>query len=62
MIEEDNYTGALNKLENDILTKINGCDKMGEPDKNDWIITCEEQGEIYPLVIGTIENLRILMQ
>jgi hypothetical protein len=38
------YSGALNKLENDILAKTDGCAEMGQPDKNDWIITCEEQG------------------
>ncbi len=62
MIEEANYTGALSKLENDILTKMNGCDKIGEPDNNDWIITCEEQNKVYPLVIETIEYVRTLLQ
>ncbi len=31
--------------------------QSGEPDKNDWIITCEEQSEIYPLIIETIEHV-----
>ena len=61
MIEEGNYTGALSKLRNDILAKMNGCGEKGEPDKNDWIITCEEQSEQYPLVIETIEYVRGLM-
>jgi len=61
MIEEANYTGALSKLRNDILAKMNGCVEKGEPDKNDWIITCEEQSEMYPLVIETIEYVRDLM-
>jgi len=41
--------------------KTNGCAETGRPDKNDWIITCEEQGELYPLIIETIENVRGLM-
>jgi hypothetical protein len=61
MIEEGNYAGALSKLGNDILQKTNGCGETGEPDKNDWIITCEEQSEIYSLVIETIEYVRGLM-
>ncbi|HUS71632.1 MAG TPA: phytase [Sedimentisphaerales bacterium] len=62
MVEEGNYTGALSKLENDILAKTNGCGETGEPDKNDWIITCEEQSEVYRLVIETIEHVMGLMQ
>jgi len=55
----------------DILSKIfcfntqyktNGCTDTGEPDKNDWIATCEEQSEIYPLVIETIEHVKGLME
>jgi hypothetical protein len=41
---------------------MNGCGNMGEPDKNDWIITCEEQSKVYPLIIETIEDVRSLMQ
>ena len=61
MIDEGLYEDALNKLEHDILAKMNGCVETGEPDKNDWIITCEEQSEIYPLIIETIENVKGLM-
>ncbi len=57
----DFQTEALDKLENNILRKTNGCAETGEPDKNDWIITCEEQGELYPLVIETIEHVMGLM-
>jgi len=62
MIEEGNYTGALSKLRNDILAKMNGCGEKGEPDKNDWIITCEEQSEQYRLVMETIEYVKSLME
>jgi len=61
MIDQANYTGALSKLQHDILAKTNGCSEKGEPDKNDWIITCEQQCEIYPLIIETIEYVRGLM-
>jgi hypothetical protein len=62
MIDEDLYKDALNKLEQDILQKTDGCADTGEPDKNDWIITCEGQTKIYPLVIETIEYVRSLME
>jgi len=54
MIDEDLYEDALSILENDILQKTNGCAETGKPDKNDWILTCEEQNELYPIVIETI--------
>ena len=62
MIDAGRYTAALKKLENDILCKTDGCANSGEPDKNDWIKTCEEQGLIYPLVAETIEYVRSLME
>jgi len=62
MIEAGNYRGALNKLENDILSKTDGCAETGEPDKNDWLITCEAQDAVYPLIIETIDYVMGLMQ
>jgi hypothetical protein len=62
MLDAGRYEEALNKLENDILAKMNGCGETGEPDKNDWIITCEGQSVLYPLIIETIENVKGLMQ
>jgi 3-phytase len=61
MLDDGLYTDALNKLENDILQKTNGCADTGQPDRNDWIITCEGQSVLYPLVIETIEYVRGLM-
>ena len=57
MIEAENYKGSLAKLENDILSKIDGCTNNGEPNKNDWIITCDEQKTIYSSVLKTIEHI-----
>ncbi|GAH35307.1 unnamed protein product, partial [marine sediment metagenome] len=61
MLDAGRYEEALNKLQNDILQKTNGCAETGEPDKNNWIITCEGQSVLYPLVIETIEHVRGLM-
>jgi hypothetical protein len=62
MIDAGLYEDALGKLENDILKKTDGCTNNGEPDKNDWIKTCEEQSVVYPLVAETIEYVRSLME
>ena len=62
MIDQGLYEDALRKLEHDILAKMDGCSETGEPDKNDWIITCEDQAVIYPLVKDTIEHVRSLME
>jgi len=62
MIDAGVYTGALSKLENDILPKTDGCAESGESDKSDWIITCEEQAVVYPLVMETIEYVKSLIE
>ena len=62
MIDEGLYEDALDKLEHDILAKTNGCAETGEPDKNDWIIACEQQSRVYGLVMETIEYVTSLME
>jgi parallel beta-helix repeat protein len=60
IINQKNYTTAKGKLENDVLERINGCIISGVPDSDDWIITCEGQGRVYPLVNkakGHLQNL-----
>ena len=55
------YQDAISMLENDVLNKTNGCAETGAPDKNDWIKTCAEQNQIYPLVVGIINQLKSLI-
>ena len=62
LIDQGYYHDALNKLQNDILGKTNGCLEIGEPDKNDWIRTCEGQQEVYPFVMQAIEYLEETLQ
>lgn len=62
LIDSGLYKDALAKLEKDILRKTDGCANGGEPDKNDWIETCEQQERIYPLVVETIGYVRSLME
>ena len=48
------YASALDQLKNDLLGKTDGCARTGAPDKNDWITTCQEQNQVYPLILETI--------
>jgi hypothetical protein len=58
MIEEERYEEALDKLENDILQKTNGCAETGAPDKNDWIQDCDTQNQVYPFITEAIALLK----
>ena len=62
MVEKGNYRGALSKLSNELLDKTDGCANEGSPDKNDWILTCEDQAKVYPLVVRAIELLQRLLE
>jgi len=57
LVDQGQYEEALNKLQNDILSKTNGCADTGSPDKNDWIKDCDSQNQIYPLIVEAIEHL-----
>jgi hypothetical protein len=56
-VENGAFQGALNKLQNDILPKIDGCALGGSPDSNDWITNCAAQNQVYPLVVELIAAL-----
>ena len=60
MIEDGEIEDALNKLEHDILKKIDGCAENGEPDRNDWIQDCESQDLIYTYIMEVISLLDAL--
>jgi hypothetical protein len=57
-VQNGAFQGALGKLENDILPKLDGCALGGSPDSNDWINNCAAQDQVYPLVVGLIAALR----
>ncbi len=60
-IEAGNYGEALNKLQNDVLEKTDGCAIGGVLDPNDWITSCPAQNQVYPLILETIQQVRALM-
>lgn len=60
-IEKGELVDALEKLQNDILRKTNGCATSGIPDKNDWIIDCAAQGIVHPCLLEAIAKVGALL-
>ncbi len=54
------YHSALQKLENDIIPKTNGCAAAGAPDANDWITSCDTQADFYGPMTSLVAALRAL--
>jgi hypothetical protein len=52
------YQDAINKLQNDVLAKTDGCALSGAPDKNDWINDCEPQTLLYGQIQSIIDELK----
>jgi hypothetical protein len=60
-IEKKDYRNAVKKLKCDIIKKTNGCAIKGHPDRDDWIINCDAQAQIYqPILdlIGVLETMK----
>lgn len=73
-IDEEDYAKALSQIQNDVLTKTDGCATTGAPDKDDWITVksktptaeeiqavCTAQGQVHnPITeaIGYLQNLQ----
>ena len=61
LINDGEYQQALDKLNNDILPKTDGCALRGEADKQDWIEECIEQEEVYEDIMDIIGRLESLL-
>jgi hypothetical protein len=59
-IDAGNYAVALSELKTDIVKKMDGCDKKGNPEHNDWITNCSAQGTVYPHVALAIAELETM--
>ncbi len=57
MIQRDESRHALDKLHDDILSKVDGCAATGAPDPDDWIVDCQHQALAYQRVIRAIAGL-----
>ena len=47
LIDQDDYQQALDKLQNDVLEKTDGCTDNGVVDNSDWIEDCVAQDALY---------------
>ena len=61
MIGKNSYDTALSKLQNDVIMRTDGCANSNEADSNDWIMTCDGQSQVYPLIINAIGYLQNLI-
>lgn len=61
MVDKGDYQNAIDKLENDILGKTDGCALTGSPDKNDWLKECSSQDEVYSQILLVIDMLNQLL-
>lgn len=55
-IEQGLYSQAKSLFEG-IIKRMDGCAKKGVPDKNDWIVTCDAQNQVYPIILSAIDEL-----
>ena len=59
-IEAGDYEGAINKLQNDMLSKVNGFREEDTADL-DWITDAEAQQEVYSMIENLIAYLETLL-
>ena len=59
-ISAHNYADALEQLQDDILTKVDGCATTAAPDKSDWIINCPDQSMVYTPLFNIIAEVKAL--
>jgi hypothetical protein len=58
-IEKNAIQGAIDKLNNDLLGKMDGCGSV--PDNDDWIVNCEVQITLRILIDLLVEDLELLL-
>jgi hypothetical protein len=56
------YRIALNRIEQSVLPKMDGCRLAGSPEKDDWILDCSAQGQVFPVILDIIDLLRNMMR
>ncbi len=61
MIDRERYAIAWHILRLTVLPKMDGCTDDGEPDRNDWVTTCEAQQQVYPLIVEAIGYLKDIL-
>ena len=57
-IESGDYKSAIRILEKNVIKYVDGCATVGYPDKNDKILTCEAQLDVYSDLTEALERLK----
>jgi hypothetical protein len=57
-VQKQKYSDALHQLQDDLLKKVNGCATTGAPQKDDWIVDCADQSQVYPLLLNLMAELK----
>ncbi len=57
LADRGRYRGAYMQMRYGIIRKLDGCERNGCPDRNDWIRKCESQELVYPLLVEAKELL-----
>jgi hypothetical protein len=57
-VQKQKYSDALHQLQNDILKKVNGCATAGTPQKDDWIVDCADQSQVYTPLLNVMAELK----
>jgi hypothetical protein len=60
LVEWAKYDWASIELEKGVLTKMDGCQKSNQPDKQDWLKDCTTQSKLYWAVNEVIVFLKIM--
>jgi hypothetical protein len=60
MVDEGEFESAHDKLIHDFSKKMDGCQVNGMPDRNDWVVSCEKQDAMQPMLQECIEMLEDL--
>jgi hypothetical protein len=57
-VQKQKYSDALHQLQGDLLKKVNGCAAAGAPQKDDWIVDCADQSQVYTPLLNIIAELK----
>ena len=61
-IAKADFEKAIDKLNNDVMKRFDGCAVKGDIDRNDWVRDCSAQESIYPIGVLTRDLLRLLVK
>jgi hypothetical protein len=58
MIEREIFRPAQKGIKFSLLKKVDGCTDTGSPDRNDWLIDCDSQKQVY----WSLHEIQVLLK